>query len=199
MLDIELGELRRDEIPAAASLLGRAYRDNPWMVALLGDDPGDRYRVLETMQGLRIAPLEPPSVVVRRGGVLAGVCGFDAPVQASPSPEDMKAFFDAAAGVSPGIMPRLQEMLTEFERRAPIEPHWHLGPVGVDVNVQKQGIGGRMLERFCQMLDAKGDVCSLETEERDNVRLYERFGWVTVEEASVLGVPGWFMLRRPRA
>jgi ribosomal protein S18 acetylase RimI-like enzyme len=199
MPDIEIGKLRRDELPAAGALLGRAYRDNPWMIALLGDDPRERYRVLETMQGLRIAPLEPPSLVARRSGILVGVCGFDAPVRASPSPEDMKVFFDVAAGVSPGIIPRLQEMLVEFDRRAPKEPHWHLGPVGVDVDAQRQGIGGRMLERFCQILDAKGDICSLETEEWDNVRLYERFGWVTVEEAPVLGVPGWFMIRRPRA
>ena len=55
-----------------------------------------------------------------------------------------------------------------------------------------------MLERFCEMLDEKGEISALETEEPDNVRLYERFGWVVTAEAKVLGVPGWFMRRDPR-
>jgi hypothetical protein len=36
----------------------------------------------------------------------------------------------------------------------------------------------------------------LETDKAENVRLYERFGYVVEEEAEVLGVPNWFM-RRP--
>jgi hypothetical protein len=55
-----------------------------------------------------------------------------------------------------------------------------------------------MLERFCAMLDNRGDVAFLETEERPNVGLYERFGWMVVEEAKLLGVQAWFMLRQPR-
>jgi ribosomal protein S18 acetylase RimI-like enzyme len=98
----------------------------------------------------------------------------------------------------PEVLPRLMELVQELDRRAPTEPHWHLGPVGVRVDSQRQSIASRMLERFCAMLDNRGDVAFLETEERQNVELYEKFGWVVVEEAKLLGVPAWFMLRQPR-
>jgi hypothetical protein len=35
----------------------------------------------------------------------------------------------------------------------------------------------------------------LETDKRENVLLYERFGYRVIAEASVIGVPNWFMLR----
>jgi ribosomal protein S18 acetylase RimI-like enzyme len=196
--DIEIGELRRDELPAAAMLLARAYRDNGWMIALLGSEPGLRERVLVAAQGFRIAPLSPPAVVARRDGRLVGVCGAQAPGPPTSSPVDFEELLRVVNEVDPGIMGRLQEMMTESGKRAPAEPHWHLGPVGVSVDAQKQGIGSRMLQRFCEMMDANGDICFLETERPEFARLYERFGWVVVDEAKVMGVPGWFMLRQPR-
>jgi hypothetical protein len=39
----------------------------------------------------------------------------------------------------------------------------------------------------------------LETDKAENVRLYERFGYVVVEQTDVLGVPNWFMRRPPAA
>jgi len=121
MSDIDIGELRRDEIPAAGALLGRAYRDNPFMVAL-----------------------------------------------------------------------------SEFAKRAPAESHWHLGPVGVHIDAQGAGIGSLMIKEFCARIDAEGDLVFLETDLPQNVRLYERFGFETIEETNVIGAPAWFMLRRPR-
>jgi hypothetical protein len=39
----------------------------------------------------------------------------------------------------------------------------------------------------------------LETDRPENVRLYEKFGFVTTSEALVLGTPNWFMQRRPHS
>jgi GNAT superfamily N-acetyltransferase len=198
MPDIETGELRRDELPAAATLVARAYRDNPWMVALIGDDPDVRERVLVTAQGFRLSPLNPPAVVARRNGELVGVCGADPPGGAPRSSDDFAELVKVANEAGPGVIPRLQEMMAEFGKRAPTEPHWHLGPVAVEVSGQKQGTGSRLLSRFCELLDERGDLAYLETERPEFVRVYERFGWGVIEEAKVLGVPGWFMIRRPR-
>jgi ribosomal protein S18 acetylase RimI-like enzyme len=195
--DIELDELRPEELPAASALLARAYRDNPWMLALLEVDADSRERILSDMHGFRIAPPAPPAVVARRDGDLVGVCGFDAPVRVERAPEDLARLVEALSAAGPGTLGRLQEMLIELERRSPAAPHWHLGPVGVRVDAQKQGIGGRMIERFCEIVDKSGEPASLETEVEHNVRLYERSGFEVTEEAVVLGVPAWFMLRRP--
>ena len=54
-----------------------------------------------------------------------------------------------------------------------------------------------MLERFCARMDDEGEMAHLETDNPENVRFYERFGFATVDEAEVLGIPNWFMRREP--
>ena len=46
---------------------------------------------------------------------------------------------------------------------------------------------------------ALGARAYLETDKRENVRLYQRFGFTVVESAEVLGIPNWFMSRVPSA
>jgi ribosomal protein S18 acetylase RimI-like enzyme len=198
MTDIEIGELRRDELPAAGALLGRAYRDNPFMFAFLGDDPDHRLRGMECIHGTRVSALNPPAIVARRDGELVGVCGFDAPGGSEMPPEDLQRMLVTLSGLGSDVLTKMQTVLAEFSKRAPAERHWHLGPVGVHIDAQGQGIGSLMMNEFCARMDTEGDLAFLETDLPDNVRLYERYGFVTVEELPVLGVPGWFMLRRPR-
>ena len=95
-------------------------------------------------------------------------------------------------------MLRALRMAAEWEKREPEERHWHLGPLAVEPGLQGMGIGSEMVERFCAKMDAAGDTAYLETDRRENVRLFERFGFEALEEAPVLGVPNWFMLRRAR-
>jgi hypothetical protein len=44
-------------------------------------------------------------------------------------------------------------------------------------------------------MDKLGTTAYLETDKMANVRFYERFGFVTVQEGLVLGIPNWFMKR----
>jgi len=39
----------------------------------------------------------------------------------------------------------------------------------------------------------------LETDKRENVRFYERFGFEVIAREPVIGVPNWFMRREPRS
>lgn len=48
-------------------------------------------------------------------------------------------------------------------------------------------------------MDGKGTAAYLETDRLANVRLYRRHGFAVVHEATVLGVPNWFMVRPPGA
>jgi GNAT superfamily N-acetyltransferase len=84
-----------------------------------------------------------------------------------------------------------------WSMRDPSEPHVHLGPIGVQPALQGHGIGSQMLAVYCEQLDLDGDAGYLETDKPENVRLYERFGFEVRCEAYVLGVPNWFMWRKP--
>jgi ribosomal protein S18 acetylase RimI-like enzyme len=48
-------------------------------------------------------------------------------------------------------------------------------------------------------MDAAGEDAYLETDKPENVRFYERFGFEVVGEQEVIGVPNWYMARRPDA
>ena len=63
--------------------------------------------------------------------------------------------------------------------------------------MQGHGIGSQMLAVYCEQLDLAGGSGYLETDKIENVRLYERFGFEVRSEAHVLGVPNWFMWRKP--
>jgi hypothetical protein len=43
----------------------------------------------------------------------------------------------------------------------------------------------------------RGEHAYLETAEPENVRFYDRFGFEVVGAEEVIGVPNWYMLRRP--
>jgi predicted N-acetyltransferase YhbS len=95
----------------------------------------------------------------------------------------------------PDVSQKAAEMMAEWDRRAPDGKHWHLGPVAVEPGMKGLGIGSRMIERFCAMMDDSNEMAHLETDQLDNVRLYERFGFEAVGEGLVIGVPNWFMIR----
>jgi ribosomal protein S18 acetylase RimI-like enzyme len=197
MPDIEIGELRRDELPAAGALLGRAYRDNPFVFVRFGDDPDHRLQAMECIHRARVSAMEPPAIVARRAGRLVGVCGADPPGGSEMAPADLHEMLQTLSRLSPSYVRDREMRRAESRKSEPAVPHWHLGPVGVDVDAQGEGIGTLMIKRFCERMDNAGDIAFLGTDVPANVRLYERFGFVITEEATRLGVHGWSMLRRP--
>jgi GNAT superfamily N-acetyltransferase len=74
-------------------------------------------------------------------------------------------------------------------------PHVHFGPFAVHKDYQGRKIGTLMLGEFCQLLDDNLSIGYLETDKRENVSFYERFGFRVIQVEDVLGVVTWFMLR----
>jgi predicted N-acetyltransferase YhbS len=87
-------------------------------------------------------------------------------------------------------------MAAEWEKRAPNERHWHLGPVGVEPALQNMAVGSRMMG-FCTRMDTERGMAWLETDKLENVRFFTRFGFAVVDEAEILRLPNWFMRREP--
>ena len=85
----------------------------------------------------------------------------------------------------------------EWARHDPLNQHWHLGPVGVLPSHQGKGIGTKLLNRFCQEVDACRAPAYLETDTYKNVRFYERFGFQVVGETEIFDVKNRYMWRHP--
>ena len=95
--------------------------------------------------------------------------------------------------------PRMAQWLTAWAAHDPDRPHSHFGPLAVDLDLQGRGIGSLLLSTYCRGLDDVGRLVFLETDRPENVRLYERFGFVVTAEAEVIGVKNWFMTREARS
>ena len=85
---------------------------------------------------------------------------------------------------------------TVHGRLAPFN-HWFLQCIGVDHKFQGRGYGSKLLRPMLKRIEEEGLPCYLETLEKQNVRLYEHFGFKLVEESNVPGtnLTIWAMLR----
>jgi GNAT superfamily N-acetyltransferase len=92
---------------------------------------------------------------------------------------------------------RWEAVFEAFEGLHPVEPHWHLGTLGVVASARRRGLGAELLSRWLAEVDRDGMPAYLETDSEGNIRFYERAGFSLDGEASVLGVRTWRMKRDP--
>lgn len=199
---LELRLLHGEALDDGAQVVGRGMRDNP-----------------SNMKVFRIADAECRSTAMGRffvpvlrglyqrglvlGAILSnslvGVCGMARPGFCQPHTIEKAKVLPGAVIGNPITTPlRILNWVGEWARRDPSELHWHLGPVAVEPVLQGRGIGTAMLNSFCEIVDGTGAHAYLETDKRENVALYQRFGFTVVESAEVLGVLNWFMWRGSR-
>jgi GNAT superfamily N-acetyltransferase len=196
---LALRKLRRAELGEAANLLGRGMCDNPANVRVFGiTDAERRARALERFFGPVLAGLHQRGVIYGafREGSLVGVCGMARPTFCRPTVLEKFGIVPSVVfGTPAGTALRVMTWAGEWARRDLAEPHWHLGPVAVDPQLQGQGIGTAMLTAFCSRVDDLSMLSYLETDKYENVRFYRKLGFDVVAAAEVLGVPNWFMSR----
>ena len=129
-------------------------------------------------------------------GKMVGVCAITAPGQCQLNGWDKLRIVPAIFLPNPLSTPlRVLRWVGEWSWRDPTEPHWHLGPVAVDAQLQGRGIGGAMMADFCARMSECGTFSYLETDKSENVRFYQKFGFSVIAEAEILGIPNWFMSR----
>lgn len=199
--DIVVEPLRRADTSEASAVLGEAFVTNPNTAAVWGRQ--GRTEQAKQAAVFRILKLQRPwstVLVARRGEEIVGVLNVARWPHCQISAREMIGFIPRLMLVSRlallrgalGRAARLQRMWGEHD---PQEPHWHLGPVGVLPTLQGRGVGSRLMDRFCEIVDAAGDAAYLETDRIENLPFYERFGFIVTGEASINDAPNWFMRR----
>lgn len=81
----------------------------------------------------------------------------------------------------------------------PHAPHWYLFFMGVDVDLQGQGIGSRLLAPVLELADRTRTLCYLETPFPRTHAFYQRLGFkISSESHPFRGAPTlWTMTRHP--
>ena len=195
---IEVRDMTPADAPAAVGVLARGMRDNPLHVVAYGEDPERRERIHAKVIAFVFEKMTAQQPIVALDGeTIVAVVGATPVGRCQPSASERLGMLPTLVSFGPRTCLKMMQWLAVWSKHDPEEPHVHLGPVGVDRHLQGQGIGSVIMAEHCRRLDADGAVGYLETDKDVNVPFYERFGYVTVGEADVIGVPNWFMRRPP--
>jgi len=192
--DIELAELSRREVPLGAEVVALSLCDNPTHIILHGDSRERRIRILRRMEQVALVTRQHPAITARRNGAIVAVLSAAPPGTCVPSMAQQLGTLASILRLGPSTASRLLQFGAAAAKHEPKERHWHLGPVTVAPQAQRQGIGSRIMHEFCQ----EADATYLGTDKLDNVGFYEQFGFETVGETELLEVPYWFMRRSPQ-
>jgi ribosomal protein S18 acetylase RimI-like enzyme len=181
--------MQRRDIPAAAHLLSTCMLHNALHIAVFGGQGESARRAIEQMFVDLFAELPGISFLARSSGQLVGVMRMTSCHGRKLTPASA-----GQDGTDP-VLARKQRWHALWAQHDPEEPHWHLGPIGVATDCQGAGIGSRLMERFCEEVDACRAPAYLETDRPVNVRFYQRFGFEVAGQESIFGVTNYFMWR----
>lgn len=190
--------LRPDEHDEAASVLARAFFDDPMFAWFL---PNERMPWLKYVMRTMVEEEAPAGASFvdaddrLRGVIVAtdrGKLSLGAHVLAY-----------ARAGLMP--MPRWRMTFAglraqaQMDRSRPKGRHWYVHALGVDPAAQGRGVGAALLRIILERADSSGTLAHLETTKPENRAYYRRFGFEVVSEHVVArgAPPMWIMQRAP--
>jgi ribosomal protein S18 acetylase RimI-like enzyme len=182
----------------AAELLGQSLLRDPMSIALFGETPEKTCKRLAGVFRLMLGCLPGESMCIKDGKKIVAVMRMVKPGQCQPSGRQILQAMPQLLMTTGTTLPRVLTYLSFLEKFDPKKKHWHLGPFAVDPELQRKGLGTRLLEYFCNYVDHLNEAAYLETNKATNVRFYERHGFSTIHEEPLFDVPNWFMWRDPQ-
>jgi ribosomal protein S18 acetylase RimI-like enzyme len=184
----------QEDIDEVAGLLARAFTTEPNNLEVFR---GERnlekrqkplfMRILRTFPGI--------TIVAKKDSTIVGVlCMSKWPQCHMPL---LKIFFYLTQMLSvlrAGVLREMKIRVT-WSKHDPKQPHWHIGPIGVEPAFQGKGIGSMLMNYFCDLADTEHQAAYLETDNENNVRFYQRFNFSVTRSVIVNGVRNSFMWR----
>ncbi|MGV9710069.1 GNAT family N-acetyltransferase [Gordonia sp. NPDC003424] len=178
------------DLDLVSSLLAQSFADDP-VVRWLSDDARRDKTMFLTLARWAHGPAASVDLALRDGAPI-GAAMWDPPghkITPTMQVRAMPGFIKAMRGrLRRGLL--LEET---FLKLRPKEPHWYLGTVGAAV--PGLGVGTALLHAGLDRVDGPA---YLESSNRANIPLYERFGFDVVDEIT-LGDDGptvWPMYRK---
>jgi ribosomal protein S18 acetylase RimI-like enzyme len=193
---IEIRRMLARDVQVACKVIGFAFADNPNTLAVVGGDRAKAQRMMQT--GARVAKLGRKcshAVVAEEAGRIVGILNAAQWPHCQMGMGEKLRTAPAMIRVMGTALPRAFKMMTVWAKNDPRKRHWHIGPIGVDPELQGRGIGKAMLASFLHMVDKQGLPAYLETDVDRNVQLYEKFGFKVIAQEELLGVNNRFMWR----
>ncbi len=196
MEKIIIEEIRREELPQASEVLGKAFATQPSSLAIYRGK-SDIARRLKFVFGAMLEHLPGQVFVAKQDGRIVGVMRFVEWPDCHMSPlrglRMLPTLMKGGGGL--GAMQRSLKFRGTWAKSDPKKPHWHLDPLGVTPDLQGKGIGSQLMEYYLNHVDQHGMAAYHETDRPENVQFYERFGYEVIGEETILDFPNWYMWR----
>jgi predicted N-acetyltransferase YhbS len=195
MEQVSIEPLKREEISETARLFALAFSTRPGLIKILKGQR-DKERRAVAMFEFPLKHLPGSTLVAKKDNRVVGAIRFVEWPHCQLSPLQTLRFLPTMlAEMRSTALHHARQGLTWY-RLDPKQPHWHIDPIAVLPEMQKQGIGSRLMTRFCEQMDKQGGKSYLETDKPEYVRFYEHFGFEVIREANVRGRHFWFMWRK---
>jgi ribosomal protein S18 acetylase RimI-like enzyme len=195
MTEIVVLPLQKTRTLTILDVLTKAYTGNSAHIAIFGKD---NFIGNELYFRLLLKNIKSDLFIAESAGHIAGVIGMEMhPRPVSPGSEKVQ-ITEESLSVPGAIIARLKERQSIWDKLELKDRHYHFGPVAVMPEYQHQGVGGRMVEYCCHILDSKGESAYLETESLENFRFYSKYGFKVIHEMTLFEIPIFFMKRLPQ-
>ncbi|MBW2733241.1 MAG: GNAT family N-acetyltransferase [Deltaproteobacteria bacterium] len=176
-------------------VMARAFADHVFHVAMFQQES---FLLNEVMFRLGIGLVRGRKVVATDGDEVVGFSHWATEDLCQPPTSAMLRLLPGMVrGLGLRKAARMGRFFSMVGKHDPSEPHLHLGPVGVDPQVQGRGVGTALTGPYIEDLERSAKAGFLETHGEDNVRFYRRFGFEIVGEVEMYGVANIFMRRPP--
>ena len=180
-------------LESVLSILANAFVTNPLYVSAFGPQRLDQARLFFRI-GLRHMFIG-QAFVASVDSEVSGYVHFNASPYCLPAAEEIPSVVTTVLKPLGEAIPQVIRWFARWCHLDPDEPHIHLGPIGVSPEMQGQGVGTTLMNRYIEYLKQEAAAGYLETDKPENVEFYKKFGFVVRREEEVIGTPTWYMWR----
>jgi len=197
-------ELPVEKAEQAVEVLADAFYDYPVMTHVIGQ-VGMSYsarlkKLMRFFVAARYAKDEPVLAVSDNGQAVA--TAILTPPFPRQAPSSLAKHREALwRGLGQPARERYENLGEVWQQFSVTEPHYHLNMIGVQKAYAGSGLGGLLLDAIhdLSLKDANSAGVCLNTEDKGNVPLYERFGYEVIGHKIVLpDLETWVMFRKDR-
>ena len=180
-------------LEAVVTVLADAFVTSPLHVSAFGPEQIEQNRLFFRIGLSRMFRGE--AFVALANGQIRGYAHFTNSPQCLPPPEALPAAMIPLLKPLGKASARLIQWFARWCHLDPDLPHVHLGPIGVSPDAQRQGVGTALMHCYLDRLRKENLAGYLETDKPENVKFYEKFGFVVEHEEELIGAPTWYMWR----
>ena len=205
---LEIRPIRGDQRSEVAGLLARAFLHDPAFLGVMPDiSDSERLKRSTILFAADLAACLKqgcPIYAQDRNRVAAALLAYPPGGYPLSSLVQIRMLLSIIATGKPFLPGRwkpfqlLLSLLNETSKIHPKQPHYYLEWLGVDPQYQGQGLGSALLKTVLQKADQETIPTYLETAQPRNLPLYQRLGFRTFCEKTILGIPVYFMWRDPQ-